>query len=159
MADNGVGLTTSPVQDEEKLYRFVPNGKGLFYSDGRVLAQAFADSRFRPSVDRADQRGNDPRQSLKDDAGGILSFSALNVRKLEVPHLDQYQKLIRNHSTDIEPVHEVGNPSHAEIFLKPSCPSDNVFRRLRHALEYMVNEQIDDGANLWEIKPLGLRTS
>lgn len=148
----------SPVQDEEDLYRFVPNGKGLFHPDGRVMAQAFADSSFRPSVDRALQRGNDPRLSLKDAAGGILGFSALNVRELdEVPHLDQYQKLIQNHSADVEPVYEAGNSSHAEIFLKPPCPSDNVFRRLRHALEYMLNEQIVNGVDPWEIKPLGLR--
>lgn len=143
------------VQDKETLYRFVPGGKGLFKVGGIVTAQAFADSGFRPSADRADRRGNDPRLSLKDDAGGILGFAALNVRELTAPHLDQYQNLIRLHSTDVEPVHETGNPSHAEIFLKPQCPSDNVFRRLRHALAQMLNDQIASGTDPWEIKPSG----
>ncbi len=147
------------VQNNESLYRFVKDEKNLYNPDGTITAQAFADSGFRPSVDRAILRNYDPQESLKDTSGGIISFSVLIVRGLErIPHMDGRNNVLQEHETDVEPVFEVGNPAHAEIFMRPECPSEKVFRRLRHALARTLNDaRTLNSQECWALRPIGLR--
>lgn len=143
------------VDDDEKLYRRVPNHPGnivpLENGEYRVSSAAFGDRQMKPSVDRAKLRNNDPRNSQDSPTDYVAGLVAHDVRnKIDVPrningkqercHVDVIPDPIKDHP-DLP-----DNPAHALICAVPDLSPDEkaVFRKLKTALA---------GLAKWEIPP------
>ncbi len=145
------------ITDDEILYRRVPDNKGLLkvQDDGtiKISSQAFYESSYRPSVDRAKLRENDPRRSLGPYAGGVVSVMAHEVRAIDsLVQYDKNQQPMQVFAVNVEPKpifddpNEPDNPAHAEIYIEPEC-SRRVFQRLCERLALLANNRA------WEIAP------
>ena len=145
-------MDKTPIADDEILYRRVPNDT-TFYKvvDGKiqVSSQAFSDRNFRPSVDRAKLRENDPRHTQRKPSDGIVSVITQDVRAIH--GLVQNDKEARSFTVDVEhapifndPV-EPDNPAHAEIHTIPMCDK-KVFRKLIERLAQLAK------ARPWEME-------
>lgn len=139
-----------PVADDELLYRRVPAGCYARQPDGTllILSVAFADRAFRPSVDRAALRGHDPRGMVAAPTDGVVGVVAADVRATDsVDQRDAKGQLVRVLYVDVEPVPLPENPAHAEIFVRPDCPTQGVFRKLCNRLARLANERA------WAVRP------
>lgn len=147
------------IDDEEILYRRVPTHiKGLIKQlpNGGlgVSSTAFLDTGYRPSVDRAKLRGNDPKQTLGTMAGGVVSLKTGDVRSIEnlVQYDNKTKQIVCTFISDVEPKpifdcpDEPDNPAHAEIYIHPPC-TRKIFERLRERLALLANNRP------WEIVP------
>ena len=145
------------ISDDEVLYRRVPDDKRLLkrLSNGtiKISSQAFYESGFRPSVDRAKKCENDPWRTANRYTGpcGVTSIIATDVRAINLVQHD------RSFIVDIEPKpifndpNEPDNPAHAEIYTDPMC-SRKVFQKLLERLALLANSRS------WEIEPPSLKS-
>jgi hypothetical protein len=135
------------------LYRRIPSGRDLYSlaDDGtiKISSQAFYSGDFRISVDRAELCGNNPRYTLGQESGGVVSLVTRDVRSIVgLARNDSKGRVIRQFAIDVEPVPLPDNPAHAEIYAIPgfSYNEGKVFRRLRERLVQLAE-------NRWEIRP------
>ena len=79
-------MLKTDVTDDEILYRCLFPGMDMykFRLDGtlEITSQAFADREGRASVDRAKLCDNNPRHTLADPMGGVVSVVAEDVRSI-----------------------------------------------------------------------------
>lgn len=149
-------MPENSITDDEILYRRVPAGRNLYeiLSDGtiRLSSQAFYESGHRPSVDRAKLRNNDPKLTLGQFSGGVVSFVTLDVRSITIDVLDKQNSGSYHYDVDVEPAPVFGhpmlpdNPAHAEIYTIPPCDK-KAFKILRERLLQLANTRP------WEIVP------
>jgi hypothetical protein len=143
------------ITDDEILYRRIPHDKSfLVVQDGklRVSSQAFSDRAFRPSVDRAKLRENDPRHSQLKPSDAVVSLVTRDVRSIDTIVKVSHDGQPQTFSIDVEHVPIFNdplapdNPAHAEIYTRPDCDK-NAFRKLKERLAQLANER------LWDIEP------
>src|SRR5438874_1795819 len=150
-------MTDDPIADDEILYRRVLDGRDHYtvQNDGtiRVSSQAFYESGFRPSVDRAKLRDNDPKKTLGTFSGGVASLVTHDVRSVapivqndEKGHFVQLCRVNVEYMPILNDPVEPDNDAHAEIYTNPPC-NKRVFRKLIEKLALLAN------ARPWEIKP------
>src|SRR5215472_11726142 len=133
------------VGDDEILYRRIPSNQNLYTigDDGtiKISSQAFYSGDFRISVDRAKLCGNNPRYTLGEASGGVVSLVTRDVRDIVgLARMNKKGKVVRQFTIDVEPVPLLDNPAHAEIYAIPGfeCNENKVFRRLRERLVQLV---------------------
>ncbi len=131
------------ITDEEILYRCLFPGMDMyeFRPDGtlKITSQAFADREGKASVDRAELCDNNPRHTLVDPMGGVVSVVAGDVRS--ITNAD----ITRNNrggpfKVEVEHVPLPENDAHAEIYtIPPFTDADKkTYRRLRIALAQLA---------------------
>lgn len=138
---------SSPVSDEELLYRAVLNDVRFLPTDGqgerRVSGMAFNDTLRRPSVDRAvlcQNGANETRDRFR-PGSGVLSLETGAVRMITATHGATGQV----YGVDVEPVPLPENMAHAEIFGRPPFDTDNVFDRIKQALARIASVVLPPG--------------
>ena len=141
------------VDDDEILYRRIPSGRDLYSiaDDGtiKISSQAFYSGDFRISVDRSELCDNNPRYTLGQGSGGVVSLVTRDVRSIVgLARNDSKGRVIRQFTIDVEPVPLPDNPAHAEIYAIPGFEynESKVFRRLRERLVQLAEIR-------WEIRP------
>ncbi len=141
------------VGDNEILYRRIPSGRDLYSiaDDGtiKISSQAFYSGDFRISVDRAKLCDCNPRYTLGQGSGGVVSLVTRDIRSIVgLVRNDSKGKVIRQFAIDVEPVPLPDNPAHAEIYAIPGFEynESKVFRRLRERLVLLAESR-------WEIRP------
>ncbi len=151
-------MLKTPITNSEILYRRIPHDKNfLVLQDGkiRLSSQAFSDRNFRPSVDRASLRENDPRQTQRTLSDAVVSLITKDVRSIDYIVKASHEGYFQSFDVDVEHVPIINdslgldNPAHAEIYIIPQCDK-NVFRKLKERLAQLANER------LWEIEPAPL---
>jgi len=138
------------VANDETLYRRVQFGRDHYTVEQgvvRISSQAFSDSEFKPSVDRAILRDNNPRNAMKAATDGILTLVASDVRSIPLQRFNPDVEYLVDVLPDaIENDPELpDNPAHAKICTTPPCEK-NVFRRLKEALAQLASGK-------WSVKP------
>ena len=154
-------MPENPISDDEALYRRIPDDRGFVKKqlDGtfRISSQAFYEGGHRISVDRADLRENNPRQTLASYPGpaGVVSIKTGDVRAINgLVYHNKMQDLTQTFSVDVEPApifndpNEPDNPAHAES-TKPECPK-KVFQTLIERLALLANGR-------WVIEPPSIK--
>jgi hypothetical protein len=152
------------VNDEELLYRRVPQGRGLYTQtpDGGVVfsSQLFSDREKRASVDRAKLCNADPAYTQHDPSDGVVGVVARDVRGITgFIQYDANQRPVQTSRADVLPDPITldnleglpPNPAHALIVTDPFPPSKGVYRRLLESLAILA------ATRGWEIRPQELR--
>lgn len=133
------------ITDDEILYRCLFPGMDMYrFRPDKTLeitSQAFADREYRASVDRASLCDNNPRHTLIDPMGGVVSVVAGDVRS--IAGLSRNNKAgdpLQSFTVDVEHVPLPSNNAHAEIYtISPFTDTDKkVYRRLRIALAQLA---------------------
>jgi hypothetical protein len=143
------------VHDDEILYRRIPAGRKLYKykTDGtiEISSQAFTDREFRVSVDRAVLCGNNPKHTLGNEPGGVVSLVTKDVRNVDdLVRNDSRGNVVQQLKIDVEPAPLLNNPAHAEIYAIPTftpVDSKGAFHRLYRRLARLAE------ARQWEIPP------
>jgi hypothetical protein len=141
------------IDNDEILYRRIPAWCEKSYEiqeDGtiKIDRSAFFDRGMKISVDRAKLCNNNPRYTLGNQVGVVVSLVAGQVRKA-----DEEEDLTRNDSKgnpiqfriDIEPAPLPTNPAHAQIFSIPEfVKADNgkTFRKLTRYLARLAEQGV-----------------
>ena len=136
-------MLKSPIAPDEILYRCLFPGMDMykFRPDGtlEITSQAFADREGKASVDRAKLCNNNPRHTLVDPMGGVVSVIAGDVRS--ITNAD----ITRNNrggpfKVEVQHVPLPENDAHAEIYtIPPFTDADKkTYRRLRIALAQLA---------------------
>jgi hypothetical protein len=131
---------TTPVLDDETLYRSVRDDRLNFVCDGqgsltRLSTTAFNDRGKEPSVDRATLRPSGPPSSRRSESDGVVSLVTLDVRAIRaVVTYDNKGKVVQSHDVDVHHAPEDDNYSHALVKTAPHAAADNTFKRLKEAL-------------------------
>ncbi|GER86535.1 hypothetical protein KDW_06970 [Dictyobacter vulcani] len=143
------------IEDHEVLFRRVPNTPDyIVRREGmvRISSQAFSDRYYRPSVDRAILRENNPKLCQQNATDAVVSIIARDVRGIEGILKNNGNEPPQQYIIDIEyvPIENVpGKPdniAHAEIFTDPICDK-NIFRKLKERLAQLAN------LRLWDVDP------
>src|SRR5712692_9850965 len=108
------------VSDDEILYRRISiNRKHYkFKSDGtiEISSEAFSDRELRVSVDRAKLCDNNPRHTLGNEPGIVVSLLTSDARNVKnLTRNDPSGNPIKSFKIDVEPVPLPENSAHAEI--------------------------------------------
>ena len=143
------------VDDDEILYRRIPAGRKLYNyrADGtiKISSQAFTDREFRVSVDRAKLCNNNPRYTLGDKPGGVVSLVARDIRSVnELTRNDPKGRPLQQFKIDVEPDPLPDNDAHAVIYAIPEftdADEQAAFHRLCKRLARLAE------ARGWEILP------
>jgi hypothetical protein len=137
------------VHDNEILYRRIATSRNLLYeirADGtiKISSAAFASRDFRIFVDRAKLCNNDPRYTLGDEPGVVVSLIAEEVRNIdEITRNDRKGNPVQQFRVDVEPVPLLGNPAHAEIYAIPEfieADANGAFHRLCRRLARLAQQ-------------------
>lgn len=142
-------MLQTPITDDEILYRCLFPGMDMykFRTDGtlEITSQAFADKEDRrASVDRAKLCDNNPRHTLRDPMGGVVSIVAGEVRSITgLSRNNKAGKSILDFTVEVEHVPLPENDAHAEIYTKPPFTDTDrkVYRRFRIALAQKAEER------------------
>jgi hypothetical protein len=115
------------------MYEFLPDGTL------KVTSQAFADREGRASVDRAKLCDNNPRHTLVDPMGGVVSVIAGDVRSITNADITPNNRG-GPFKVEVEHAPLPENDAHAEIFtIPPFTDADKkTYRRLRIALAQLA---------------------
>lgn len=143
------------VDDDEILYRRILAGRNLYKlrTDGtiEISSQAFYDPELRISVDRARLCKNDPRYTLGNHSGGVVSLVAREIRSVvDLERKVPQEQVIERFKIDVEPVPIANNDAHAEIYAIPEFTDfdrKRAFKRLCQRLARLAE------AKQWEIPP------
>ncbi len=143
------------VHNDEILYRRISAGRKLYKirTDGtiEISSEAFSDRELRVSVDRAKLCDNNPRYTLGNEPGGVVSFLARDVRNVDgLTRNDRKGNPLQQFKIDVEPVPLSDNPAHAEIYAIPEfadVDKKGAFHRLCRRLVRLTE------ARQWEIPP------
>jgi hypothetical protein len=139
-------MLQTPITDDEFLYRCLFSGMDMykFRPNGtlEITSQAFADREGRASVDRAKLCNNNPRHTLVDPMGGVVSVLAGEVRS--ITNAD----ITRNNrggpfKVEVKHVPLSENDAHSEIYtIPPFTDADKkTYRRLRVALAQLAEKR------------------
>jgi hypothetical protein len=131
----------SPVEDQELLYRAVPDNPDFIRNDGgkvRISSTAFNDPKMEPSVDRANLCEYKPKYTRRGD-GGVLSLIAKDIR--DIPPTT-HGKTGKDFTADIKPDPLPGNSAHALIFVHPDECTPGVFDRIKKALSRIARIEL-----------------
>jgi hypothetical protein len=146
------------VSDDETLYRNVSGdpAKGHFSRDADnrfvVSQSAFHDPEFKPSVDRAHLRENDPTRTRRAAGDGVCKLVALHVRGInpqQVADLDQKGNVIQTRNVDVIPdAVPAGNPrglpenpAHALVITTPQIAKKvAAWGKVRTALAWIATQ-------------------
>jgi len=134
--------------NSEILYRRIATGRDLYKikTDGKIEISriAFSDRELKISVDRAKLCNNNPRYTMGNESGVVVSLVAGQVRNIDnLTRNDSKGKPLQQFKIDIEPVPLPSNPAHAEICSLPEfgeADKDAVFRRLYQG-QYRSNNE------------------
>ena len=134
------------VDNGEILYRRIATSRKFYKikNDGTIEISrlAFSDRKFKISVDRAKLCNHNPKHTLGNDAGVVVSLVAWQVRNIDdLTRSDSKGKPIQQFKIDIEPVPLPSNPAHAEICSFPEfgeVDKDAAFRRLCRRLSRLA---------------------
>ena len=141
-------MVADKVEDDELLYRSVPNGC-FTIADGalRLTSTAFNDPTQKPSVDRAKLCGANPAYTKKKPTDGVVSLTTLSVRQIaDVVQNDKHgnPKLVYAIDAIPDPVMDdpvlPDNLAHAIIMVNPDFESGNVFRKLKESLARIASQ-------------------
>ena len=141
-------IVADKVEDDEVLYRSVPNGC-FTISDGvwRLTSTAFNDPTQKPSVDRAKLCSFNPTHTKKKPTDGVVFLTALSVRLIvDVVQNDKQGKLKVTYAIDVTPDPVKDDPvlpenlAHALIVTHPDFKSGNVFRKLKESLARIASQ-------------------
>lgn len=142
-------IVADKVEDDEVLYRSVPNGC-FTITDGalRLTSTAFNDPTQKPSVDRAKLCGANPAYTKKKPTDGVVSLTALSVRQIaDVVQNDKHGKPILAHAVDAIPDPVKNHPAlpdnlaHALIVTNPDFESGSVFKKLKESLARIASQR------------------
>ena len=148
-------MVADKVEDDEVLYRSVPNGC-FTIADGalRLTSTAFNDPTKKPSVDRANLCGANPAYTKKKPTDGVVFLTALSVRRIaDVVQNDKHGKPILAHAVDAIPDPVINHPilpdnlAHALIVVNPDFESGSPFRKLKESLARIASQ------GGWLVKP------
>lgn len=134
------------IDNSEILYRRIATGRNLYKikNDGmiEISSGAFSDREFRISVDRAKLCNNNPRYTLGNEPGVVVSLVARQVRNIDnLTRNDAKGKPIQQFKIDVEPAPLPSNSAHAEIFAIPAFTEADegaAFYRLRRRLSRLA---------------------
>ena len=161
LANYGLGCSTHwlrtrrGVKDKEKLYRRVRDIAGNYkrMEDGRcrVSSAAFGDRTYKPSVDRAKLRNNDPRKTQVELTDFVTRVMCNEVRLISTVPGTQGKQC---RTIDVKPYpiwnHDTlpNNPAHAQILALPEIEINErrAFEKLTKALSRLANSN-------WELGP------
>ncbi len=143
------------VDDDEILYRRISAARKHYRlrTDGtiEISSQAFSDREHRVSVDRAKLCDNNPRHTLGNEPGGVVSLVTRDVRNLDdLVRNDNKGRSLQQFKIDVEPVPLSDNPAHAEIYAIPQftdADARGAFHRLCQRLARLAE------ARRWELPP------
>ena len=130
------------VDDTEELYRcvFYDPEKKHWTKDAMgnvvVASSAFMDRNNQPSVDRAKLCVHDPAHTQKDPRDGVVLLVAGEIRS--IGNIIAHAAPPIHYEIDVIYVPLPNNIAHAEVRANPAIAKDNVFRRLRASLAYLV---------------------
>lgn len=132
------------VHDDEFLYRSVSPGRGNLYNyEGgklKLSSQAFNDKKYnQPSVDRAQLRNNDPKNSQLSPNDGIVSLLTKEIRNETVKINNPADPI--QYALDVRPDPIDDNPAHAIIISSPLYKNDNAFRKVKIKLALLANKR------------------
>lgn len=135
-------MVADKVEDEEVLYRSVPN-ECFTIANGalQLTSTAFNDPTQKPSVDRAKLCGANPVYTKKRPTDGVVSLTVLSVRQIaDVVQNDKYGNPKFAYAVDAipDPVKDdpvlPDNLAHALIVANPDFESKSVFKKLKESL-------------------------
>ncbi len=137
------------VSDDEILYRRISiNRKHYkFKSDGtiEISSEAFSDRELRVSVDRAKLCDNNPRHTLGNEPGIVVSLLTSDARNVKnLTRNDPSGNPIKSFKIDVEPVPLPENSAHAEIYADPQFAETDkrgAFHRLCRRLVRLVEDK------------------
>lgn len=137
------------VSDDEVLYRRISIHRKHYKvkPDGtiEISSEAFSDRELRVSVDRAKLCGNNPRYTLGNEPGIVVSLLASDVRDVKnLTRNDSHGNLIKSFKIDVEPVPLPENFAHAEIYAVPQFEEGDkrgAFHRLCRRLVRLVEDK------------------
>jgi hypothetical protein len=136
------------VDNNEILHRRIATNLNYYEikNDGTIEISrlAFSDRKMRISVDRAKLCNNNPRSTLGNEIGIVVSLVAEKVRNIDgLARKDSKGKPVQHFAIDIEPAPLPSKPAHAEIFSIPEfVKADNnaAFRQLCRHLSRLAEE-------------------
>ena len=136
------------VDNDEVLYRRVANKLNYYEikNDGTIEISrlAFSDREMKIPVDRAKLCNNNPRYTLGNEAGVVVSLVAGRIRNInDLARKDSKGRPIQHFTIDIEPAPLPTNPAHAQIFSIPEfVKADNktAFRQLTRYLSRLAEK-------------------
>lgn len=140
-------MTRDRVDDEEELYRRVPDtaGNSACYriDHGKVAfsSSAFNDVSQAPSVDRANKRQFDPHRTRRAHGDGIVALRAGAIRQLgPIIQKDQRGRPVSQHAVDVayDPIFR--NCAHALVIAEPTITSGSAFKRLKEGLVRLADQ-------------------
>ena len=145
------------IKDDEVLYRSV-RGKledGEYFFDRgklRIRPAAFRDRYKKPSVDRAELKGLDPRLSRFNKTDGVVSLIAGDVRSIREVKTEIKDEDVVVHTVDVIYDPTPTNPAHSQIVVSPEFfgsknKQKNVFKLLQIALATLATK------NGWSLEP------
>ncbi|MFJ1212933.1 hypothetical protein [Burkholderia pyrrocinia] len=143
-------MADDSVQDDEHLYRRVPNLPTMFKVESdklRLSSSVFNDPESstgekRPSVDRAKLRNYDPVQSKTAPTQGIVGLLAADVRLIkDAKKTDDKGNVEYVHEVDVVPNPLPGNDAHALVTVSPTFESRRPFDRLKECLARLAERQ------------------
>lgn len=140
-------MSSADIGGEEVLFRRIRPEYCRSEEDGnvRITSQAFADRRYRPSVNRALLCRDGPSSTRSHPDDGVASVVAQDVRDTDsVWQNDEQGNRVQRFFVDVESVPLPDNPAHAEIYVRPDCPTRSVFNKLCVRLARLAR---------WELKP------
>jgi hypothetical protein len=127
------------VEDKEMLFRAVKDHDNHHLTDPsgmlmRLGQSAFNDPERRPSVDRAEMRG-DAVATRQDDSDGVVQLQTSEVRGIPCATMDaKGQKTLLKHGIDVHHRPLPENHAHGQIEAAPEIASDGAWKRLKEAL-------------------------
>jgi hypothetical protein len=105
---------------------------------------AFSDREMKISVDRAKLCNHNPRHTLGNEVGVVVSLVAGQVRNIDdLTRNNTHGEAIQRFKIDIEPAPLESNPAHAQIFSVPEfVKADNktAFRQLTRYLSRLAEK-------------------
>jgi hypothetical protein len=136
------------IDNDEILYRRIPacrNDYTIKNDESIEISRfAFLDREMKISVDRAKLCNNNPRYTLGNEVGVVVSLVAGQVRNIEdVTRNDSKGRVTKRFKIDIEPAPLPSNPAHAQIFSVPEfVKADNktAFRQLTRLLASLAEK-------------------
>lgn len=147
------------VQDDEQLYRRIPNlASPLYSTEGgqfRFSSTAFNDRSRQPSVDRAKLQNFDPHRSRITTTDGIVELNAAKIRAVGPIVQQNNSAAPSSHVVDVMPDPVNGdislaikaNLAHALIITQPPLTGASAFKRFKESLAKLATEAG------WCIKP------
>lgn len=139
------------VEDDEQLYRRVPNlAPSVYSTEGgqlRFSSTAFNDRSKQPSVNRAKLQNFDPHRSRFTNMDGVIELNTAKIRAIG-PIVQQNNSGSSSHVVNVvpDPIHGEfslaikANPAHALIVTQPPLTGPSAFKRFKESLAKIATD-------------------